>query len=142
MDDSPLAEALWRVFEPFHAVVYFAPDVKSPFEDLGLAGFWRGYFASRAAPTGPVPAEVVIATFYNFHPAMVRRAMSEGSNRSMNASMGGVRRRCYRPGWKGAVAVSGPCSACSTASSSTSEMSCTFTSSSRCFSFTPSSIIT
>jgi len=57
--------------------VYFAPDVKSAFEHLGLRGFWRGYFASRAAPMGPVPAEVVIATFYNFHPDMVRSAMSE-----------------------------------------------------------------
>jgi hypothetical protein len=54
--------------EPYHAVVYFAPDVKSAFEDLGVSGFWRGYFASRAAPMGPVTAEVVIATFYNFHP--------------------------------------------------------------------------
>ncbi len=77
MSDVRLARALWRVMEPYHAVVYFAPDVKSAFEDLGLPGFWRGYFASRAAPMGPVPAEVVIATFYNFHPDMVRWAMSE-----------------------------------------------------------------
>jgi hypothetical protein len=34
-----------------------------------------GYFASRAAPMGPVPAEVVIATFFNFSPALVRRAI-------------------------------------------------------------------
>src|SRR5436190_14237036 len=77
MRDAARARALWRVFEPYHAVVYFAPDVKSAFEDVGLPGFWRGYFASRAAPMGPVPAEVVIATFYNFHPDMVRWAMSE-----------------------------------------------------------------
>ncbi len=57
--------------------MYFAPDVKSAFEHLGLRGFWRGYFASRAAPMGPVPAEVVIATFYNFYPDMVRSAMSQ-----------------------------------------------------------------
>jgi hypothetical protein len=36
-----------------------------------------GYFASRSAPMGPVPAEVVIATFYNFHPDLVRRAIPE-----------------------------------------------------------------
>ena len=31
-----------------------------------------GYFAGRAAPMGAVPAEVVIATFYNFQPDLVR----------------------------------------------------------------------
>ena len=82
MSDVRLARALWRVMEPYHAIVYFAPDVKSAFEDLGLSGFWRGYFASRAAPMGPVPAEVVIATFYNFHPDMVRWAMSETWSRA------------------------------------------------------------
>lgn len=34
-----------------------------------------GYFASRAAPLGAVPAEVVIATFYNFQPDLVRQAI-------------------------------------------------------------------
>ncbi|ETW99804.1 MAG: hypothetical protein ETSY1_13650 [Candidatus Entotheonella factor] len=33
------------------------------------------YFAYRAAPMGVVPAEVVMATFYNFAPRMVRRAV-------------------------------------------------------------------
>ena len=93
MDDAPRARALWRVFEPYHAVVYFAPDVKSAFEDLGLPGFWRGYFASRAAPMGPVPAEVAIATFYNFHPAMVRRAMSETWARAAPAAVTAARVR-------------------------------------------------
>ena len=77
--------------EPYHAVVYFAPDVKSAFEDLGLSGFWRGYFASRAAPMGPVPAEVVIATFYNFHPDMVRWAMSETWSRADPAAVTATR---------------------------------------------------
>jgi hypothetical protein len=85
--DVRLARALWRVMEPYHAVVYFAPDVKSAFEDVGLPGFWRGYFASRAAPMGPVPAEVVIATFYNFHPDMVRWATSETWSRAAPAAV-------------------------------------------------------
>ena len=37
-----------------------------------------GYFASRAAPMGPVPAEVVIATFFNFQPDLVRASHSGG----------------------------------------------------------------
>jgi hypothetical protein len=77
VDHAGFARALWRVLEPLHAVVYFAPDVKTAFEDAGLHGFWRGYFASRAAPMGAVPPEVVIATFYNFHPDMVRWAMAD-----------------------------------------------------------------
>jgi hypothetical protein len=77
VDDARFARALWRAMEPVHAVVYFAPDVKTAFEDVGLRGFWRGYFASRAAPMGPVPADVVIATFYNFYPDMVRWAMAD-----------------------------------------------------------------
>ena len=36
-----------------------------------------GYFAARAAPMGPVSADVVQAAFYNFHPAMVRRAIPD-----------------------------------------------------------------
>jgi hypothetical protein len=79
--------------EPYHAVVYFAPDAKSAFEDLGLPGFWRGYFASRAAPMGTVPAEVVIATFYNFHPDMVRWAMSETWSRGDPAAVTATRLR-------------------------------------------------
>jgi hypothetical protein len=35
------------------------------------------YFASRAAAMGPVGAEVVTATFFNFHPAMVSRAIPD-----------------------------------------------------------------
>jgi hypothetical protein len=77
VDDARFARAAWRVLEPLHAVVYFAPDVKTAFDDVGVSGFWRGYFASRAAPMGPVPPEVVIATFYNFHPDMVRWAMAD-----------------------------------------------------------------
>jgi hypothetical protein len=91
VSDVRVARALWRVMEPYHAVVYFAPGVKSAFEDLGLSGFWRGYFASRAAPMGPVPAEVVIATFYNFHPDMVRWAMSETWSRADPAAVTATR---------------------------------------------------
>lgn len=76
MDPSAAREA-WLAIEPVHAVVYFAPEAKPAYETAGLKGGWMGYFASRAAAMGPVPAEVVIATFYNFHPAQVRRAIPD-----------------------------------------------------------------
>ena len=66
---------MWTLFEPIHAVTYFAPEARSAFERAGLRGFWRGYFAGRAAPLGPVGAAVVGAAFFNFAPAFVSRAI-------------------------------------------------------------------
>ncbi len=43
--------------------------------DAGLRGFWSGYFAGRAAPLGRVGAGPVAAAFFNFHPAMVAKAV-------------------------------------------------------------------
>ena len=74
-DMGPKARAMWTHFEPVHAVCYFSTDARSAFETAGLHGFWRGYFAGRAAPLGPVSAEVVTASFYNFAPSMVARAI-------------------------------------------------------------------
>jgi hypothetical protein len=70
-----VARSMWEVYEPYHDVTYFAPEARAATDGLGLKGGWMGYFAARAAPLGPVPAEVVIATFYNFHPDMVRRSI-------------------------------------------------------------------
>lgn len=74
---ATLARRLWQLLEPIHAVVYFAPETLEECKEAGLKGGWMGYFASRAAPLGPVPAEVVQATFFNFAPAMVRRAIPD-----------------------------------------------------------------
>ena len=70
-----LPRRLWTVLEPIHAVTYFAPQARSAFEEAGYRGFWRGYFAGRAAPLGPVGAEPVTAMFYGFAPRMVARAL-------------------------------------------------------------------
>jgi hypothetical protein len=53
---DPLSDArsLWHVLEPYHALTYFAPEARRAFEDAGLRGFWRGYFAGRVAPLGMV----------------------------------------------------------------------------------------
>ena len=40
-----------------------------------MRGFWAGYFAGRAAPLGRIGAGPVAAAFYNFHPAMVAKAV-------------------------------------------------------------------
>lgn len=69
------ARRMWTLFEPLHAVTYFAPEAKEHFERAGLRGFWRGYFAGRSAPLGAVEAPPVIAAFFNFAPQMVQRAL-------------------------------------------------------------------
>jgi hypothetical protein len=71
------ARRLWSAYETIHALVYFAPEPAERFTALGLKGFWMGYFASRSAPMGIVPPEVVTATFHGFAPWMVERALPD-----------------------------------------------------------------
>jgi hypothetical protein len=80
-----MARSMWTLFEPVHAVTYFTAEARSAYEQAGLRGFWRGYFAGRAAPlgaagpaaapTGAASAAVVAASFFNFAPAFVARAI-------------------------------------------------------------------
>src|SRR5881394_1262844 len=72
---NDLARAAHRVLEPIHTLVYFVPENGERYAAAGVSGGMRGYFASRSAALGQVPAEVVIATFYNFSPAQVRKAI-------------------------------------------------------------------
>jgi hypothetical protein len=71
------ARTMWQTLEPYHALIYFAPEAREAYTAAGLKGYWMGYFASRSAALGPVPAEVVAALFYNFHPRMVARAIPD-----------------------------------------------------------------
>jgi hypothetical protein len=72
--EMTLGRSAWQAIEPLHAMIYFVPEAKDRFEALGLdAG--SGYFASRSAAFGEASAELVIATFYNFNPAFIRRCI-------------------------------------------------------------------
>lgn len=75
--DNAFARDMWRSLEPLHAVTYFAAECIADRKALGLRGYWMGYFGSRSAPFGAIGPSVVEATFYNFHPAMVRRAIPD-----------------------------------------------------------------
>ncbi|MEU6772192.1 hypothetical protein [Streptomyces sp. NPDC046759] len=68
---SAYARATWNMVEPIHGAVYFAPEARARYAELGVDGT-AGYFGSRAAALGPASAELVIATFYNFNPERVR----------------------------------------------------------------------
>src|SRR6201990_176125 len=70
-----LARRFYDRFEPVHAVTYFAPEARAALDALGYRGFWMGYFAARSAPLGIVSPEVVTATFYNFAPERVAKAL-------------------------------------------------------------------
>lgn len=71
------ARRLWQVFEPIHAVTYFSDECAERYRSIGLKGFWMGYFASRSAPFGAAPPELVTAAFFNFRPSMVGRALPD-----------------------------------------------------------------
>ncbi|WP_328322193.1 MarR family transcriptional regulator [Kribbella sp. NBC_00382] len=60
-----------QLLEPFHLVAYMSDEPNETLEALGYENYWPGYFASRSAPLGKVPAEVVDAIFYNFAPGEV-----------------------------------------------------------------------
>jgi hypothetical protein len=77
---SAQARVIWRLIEPVHAVTYFAPEALSTFREAGYRGFWMGYFAGRAAPLGPVSAELVHALFYNFSFERVAKALPDAWN--------------------------------------------------------------
>lgn len=74
--DPLIARRTWRTLEPIHGAIYFAAEVRDEYRAIGLDDRMTGYFASRSAPMGAVNAEVVIATFFNFDPDLVRRSMN------------------------------------------------------------------
>lgn len=75
--DPRVARTMWKAIEPYHAVVYFAAETTSAYGAIGLKGYWMGYFASRSAAFGEASADLVLATFYNFHPRLVQRAIPD-----------------------------------------------------------------
>ena len=68
------ARKTWRTLEPLHGMIYFVPEAGEAYARLGIDGR-ACYFASRAAPMGAVGADVVISTFFNFNPELVRAAI-------------------------------------------------------------------
>lgn len=74
--ESIVARKMHRTLEPFYGMIFFTPAAPPRYAAAGVTGRQSGYFASRAAPMGAVPAEVVIATFFNFYPGLVRDSMA------------------------------------------------------------------
>jgi len=74
--DPITARKTCRTVEPIHGMIYFAPEAGESYRRLGLRPE-AGYFASRSAAMGAVGAETVVATFFNFHPGLVRDVIPE-----------------------------------------------------------------
>ncbi|MDX8035486.1 MarR family transcriptional regulator [Lentzea sp. BCCO 10_0856] len=60
------ARRMFELLEPICLVTFFADECNEEMAALGHRTYWDGYFASRAAPLGRVPAQVVHAAFYSF----------------------------------------------------------------------------
>ena len=69
------ARRVHRAAEPIHGMIYFTPHGPAAYAEVGITHPRMTYFASRSAAMGPVPAETVIATFFNFSPAIIHQAI-------------------------------------------------------------------
>jgi hypothetical protein len=72
---NSLAGPAHRATDSLHSLIYFCPEAEQQYTAIGLRPGRMGYFASRSAPMGAVPAGVTAATFYNFNPEMVARVI-------------------------------------------------------------------
>ncbi|MDT4941493.1 MAG: hypothetical protein QOJ34_1582 [Pseudonocardiales bacterium] len=61
-----IARRMYELLEPICLVTFLADECNQELAALGHRTYWDGYFASRAAPLGRVPAQVVHAAFYSF----------------------------------------------------------------------------
>lgn len=84
--DPTVVRHAWRAAEPLHGLIYFAPEAHQRYADLGI-GQRAGYFASRAAAMGPVGPGPVVASFFNFNPELVARALPGAWDRSTPAAV-------------------------------------------------------
>src|ERR1700684_1818792 len=66
MPTATTARRMFELLEPICLVTFFADECNEEMAALGHRTYWDGYFASRAAPLGRVPAQVVHAAFYSF----------------------------------------------------------------------------
>src|SRR5438874_4709989 len=73
-----VSRILRDLVEPIAANVYFAPEARDAYAELGLDGFGPAYFCSRGGCLGQVAGEVITAAFGVFSPRMVIPAVAEG----------------------------------------------------------------
>jgi hypothetical protein len=107
--ETIVARKLSRSLEPYHGVIYFLPEAADAYARLGVHGR-DGYFASRSAALGQVPAGVVVATFFNFNPALIEHAIPAVWDHTTPAALLAARLEAIDAGLRRLLgdAVSGP----------------------------------
>lgn len=75
MDNATIRQT-HRTLEPYHGMIYFVPEAPAAYAQLGVKAR-GGYFGSRSAAFGLVAPETVVATFFNFHPDLVRTSLEQ-----------------------------------------------------------------
>jgi hypothetical protein len=91
MDSSTSREM--HALEPLHAMTYFVPEAQEEYAAFGLDNQASGYFPARAAAFGPVPWQVVQATFFGFSPFAVEYGMTGAWDRVSPADLLAARYR-------------------------------------------------
>src|SRR5215213_3925045 len=90
-DVRRIGRRLRDLVEPLAANVYFAPEARDRYRELGLS-YLPGYFCSRSACIGQVPGEVVVAAFGVFNPDIVIPAVDEGWSKTTRDDLLDARR--------------------------------------------------
>jgi hypothetical protein len=72
--DRSIVRSVHAAISMAHRPVYFVPEANEEYAALGVEPGRGTYFASRTAPMGVVPDQVILATFYNFSEHAVRTA--------------------------------------------------------------------
>lgn len=93
--DASISQRLHQVIQPVHSFIYFAPEAANEYAALGYAA-GMGYFAGRGAALGPVSAEVITATFFNFSPSTVAAAVPADWTRADTDAIQQARYRAVR----------------------------------------------
>src|SRR3954452_17119037 len=102
---NSMARRMFELVEPIGVIPYSADEPNEAMFALGFTNYWDTYFAGRAAPLGPAPAEVVDALFYNFAPGALARHIpkvwrtttAEGALAALRRGGPATFRRCGAP---------------------------------------------
>src|SRR5215471_13810039 len=89
-------------------MIYFSPHAPAAYAAIGITSRRMGYFASRSAAMGAASPEIVVATFFNFNPAIIHRALPAAWDIASPADVLAARRSAVdaslRQAWGDAVA--------------------------------------
>lgn len=94
--DPVIARQGWRALEPYHAMIYFAPEAQEEYAALGYdvkGNRAAGYFPARAAALGRVGPGPVHATFFTFSRLAVEFGMAGAWDVASPADLVAARRR-------------------------------------------------